>query len=78
MAIDAAMIRDRILEALPGADVQVKDLTGGGDHWSAHVVSPAFEGKGPLDRHRMIYAAMGTWMQQEIHALALTTVTPTE
>jgi len=72
------MIRDRILTALPGADVEVTDLTGGGDHWSARVVSPAFEGKGLLDRHRMIYAAMGTWMRQEIHALALTTVTPTE
>jgi len=78
MAIDAAAIRDRILAALPDARVEIKDMTGGGDHWSAHVVSEAFAGKGLVDRHRLVYAALGGLMRQEIHALALTTVTPSE
>jgi stress-induced morphogen len=40
------------------------------------VVSPAFVGKAPLARHRMVYATLGELMGGAIHALALTTLTP--
>ena len=42
------------------------------------MVTPAFQGRLPVDRHRMIYAALGDAMQSDIHALALETLTPTE
>jgi stress-induced morphogen len=42
------------------------------------VVSPAFHGKSLVERHRMVYAALGELMRREIHALALTTETPEE
>src|SRR4029079_11075920 len=48
-------IRARIRAALPDADVAVTDTTGGGDHFSATVVSSQFAGKGPVDRHRLVY-----------------------
>jgi stress-induced morphogen len=78
MSIGPDFIRDRIRAALPDAQVTVSDTTGGGDHFAATVVSTAFLGKGPVDRHRMVYAALGDAMRGPIHALALTTETPEE
>jgi stress-induced morphogen len=71
-------ISARIRTALPDADVRVVDTTGGGDHFQATVVSAAFADKGLLDRHRLVYAALGEAMRGPIHALALTTETPEE
>ena len=74
-------IRTRIRAALPDADVTVRDTTGGGDHFDATVVSAAFAGKGPVERHRLVYAALSeaiTGPAAPIHALALTTATPEE
>jgi acid stress-induced BolA-like protein IbaG/YrbA len=64
--------------ALPGSRAAVRDLTGGGDHFELIVVAVAFEGKGPVDRHRMVYSALGSAVGNEIHALALKTLTPAE
>ena len=71
-------ISARIRTALPDADVRVVDTTGGGDHFQVTVVSAAFADKGLLDRHRLVYAALGEAMRGPIHALALTTETPEE
>ena len=74
-------IRTRIRTALPDADVRITDTTGGGDHFDATVISSAFAGKGPVDRHRLVYAALGDTIigpTAPIHALALTTATPEE
>jgi stress-induced morphogen len=76
--VTANEIETRIRAALPDAQVSVADTTGGGDHWAATVVTPAFQGKMLIDRHRMIYAALGELMRVQIHALALTTDTPEE
>ncbi|HVV50091.1 MAG TPA: BolA family transcriptional regulator [Polyangia bacterium] len=74
-------IRARIRAALPDAEVNVVDTTGGGDHFQATVVSPVFADKGLVDRHRLVYAALGDVIRgpaAPIHALALTTETPEE
>ena len=74
-------IRARIRAAIPDADVAVRDTTGGGDHFDATVVSAAFAGKGPVERHRLVYAALNDAIigpAAPIHALALTTATPEE
>ncbi|NER05072.1 MAG: BolA family transcriptional regulator [Okeania sp. SIO3C4] len=64
---------------LPDAQVQVQDLTGGGDHLQATVVSSQFEGKTRVKQHQMVYAAVKEPMASEaIHALALKTYTPQE
>ena len=78
MAISPEDIRALIRAALPDAHVAVDDTTGGGDHFAATVVSAAFAGKGPVDRHRLVYAALGAAMNGPIHALALETSTPEE
>jgi stress-induced morphogen len=76
--ITASEIESMILTALPDARIQVRDTTGGGDHYEAIIVSPAFVGKTRVNRHRMVYGALQDAMQARIHALALVTMTPEE
>jgi stress-induced morphogen len=66
-------IRALLLEAFPGASVDVTDLTGTQDHFQAVVVAPQFGGKSRIDQHKMVYGALGGLMSGPIHALALTT-----
>ena len=51
---------------------------GGGGHYSLTIVSPQFSGKNTLARHRLIYTALGSMMQQQIHALAIRAYAPEE
>lgn len=76
--ITAEEIESMILTALPDARIRVHDTTGGGDHYEAIIVSPAFVGKTRVNRHRMIYGALQDAMKERIHALALVTLTPEE
>jgi acid stress-induced BolA-like protein IbaG/YrbA len=69
-------IEELIRAALPGATVQV--LSGDNVHFEATVVSAEFEGKRALQRHQMVYRALGDRMGGEIHALQLATLTPAE
>ncbi|QYO63457.1 BolA family protein [Leptolyngbya sp. 7M] len=62
---------------LPDAQVQVQDLTGGGDHYQVVVVSSLFEGKGLVQQHQLVYRALQQEMSSEaIHALTMKTYTP--
>lgn len=70
-------VEDMIKTALPDAQVQVQDLTGGGDHYQAVVVSAEFLGKTLVQQHQLVYGAVRQAMSSEaIHALALKTYTP--
>jgi stress-induced morphogen len=72
-------IKSILERALPGSTVEPRDLTGGGDHWQVVIVSPAFEGKGLVEQHRMVNEALKNEMgDQRIHALALKTFTPAQ
>ena len=54
------------------------DVAGDGHHFEARIVSPAFRGLSRVARHRLVYAAMGDRMREEVHALSMTTLTPEE
>lgn len=75
--LDADFVKTRILEALPGSEVEVRDTTGTGDHFEARVVSPAFAGKPMVQQHQLVYAPLQQWLKTgELHALALKTYSP--
>jgi stress-induced morphogen len=76
MGMSGSEIQALIREALPDAEVTVEDLAGDGNHYRAHVVSPAFRGKSRVQQHQMVYRALGGRMGGELHALALTTEAP--
>lgn len=65
-----------IRAGLPGAEVAVKSEDN--VHFEATVVSSAFAGLRPLQRHQLVYKTLGDRMGGEIHALALQTLAPTE
>lgn len=74
--MDTSTIENLIRQGLPDATVEVHGADG--VHFEAVVVSPAFAGKLPLARHRMVYATLGELMGGAIHALSLRTLTPEE
>jgi stress-induced morphogen len=70
-------LKTMIVQELPDAVVQLQDLTGGGDHYEAVVVSAAFAGKSLVQQHQMVYRAVNAVMaSEELHAFALKTFTP--
>ncbi len=76
MAMDAGEIERLIKDAFPDARIRIEDLAGDGDHYSAHVISSAFDGKSRVQQHQMVYAALKGKMGGELHALALQTSPP--
>ena len=54
------------------------EVEGDGQHFQALIVSPAFAGKRLIQRHQLVYAALGDRMKAEIHALSMKTLTPEE
>lgn len=53
-------------------------VTGDGQHFEATIVSALFEGKRPIARHQLVYAALGDRMRAQIHALSMKTIAPSE
>jgi acid stress-induced BolA-like protein IbaG/YrbA len=66
-------IKHNIEEKLPCEFVEVD---GDGHHFEALIVSAVFQGKTPVQRHQLVYAALGDRMREEIHALSMRTLTP--
>ncbi|MGD2025932.1 MAG: BolA family transcriptional regulator [Methyloceanibacter sp.] len=76
MAMAAADIERLILERFPDAKVEIEDLAGDGDHYSASVVTEEFRGKSRVQQHQMVYEALKGNMGGVLHALALKTSAP--
>jgi stress-induced morphogen len=71
---DLAELKSMIEAALPGAEVEVVDETGGGDHLRATVAASQFEGLNRLDQHRLVKAAVRERFEDgSIHALSVKT-----
>ena len=81
-------IRAQLAQALPGAAIELIDdshrhaghagARDGRGHFSARIVSGAFAGLRPLQRHQLVYRALDELMRTDIHALSITALTPEE
>lgn len=70
------LVRERLERAFEGS-VQVRDLTGTDNHFEVRVVSAAFEGKTPVERHKLVYAPLLDWIEDDtVHALSVRAYTP--
>ena len=76
MAMRAEEIEAMIVEAIPDARVEIRDLAGDGDHYAARVVSDSFAGMSRIKQHQAVYAALKGKMGGELHALQLETAVP--
>ena len=73
MGMDLKEIEKLIKEALPDASVEIEDLAGDGNHYSAPVTSSQFSGKSKIEQHKLVYASLKGKMGNELHALAIKT-----
>ena len=73
MPMEQSEIERLIKASLPDAEVEIIDLAGDNNHFSAHVTSSTFEGKSRIQQHKMVYDALGDKMGGILHALALKT-----
>lgn len=71
--ISADEVRQMVLQALPGAVVSVRDLTGTGDHWEISAEGPMFKGLTLIEQHRLVHAAVASEMDRRIHAIQVRT-----
>ena len=73
MAMNLKEIEVLIIAALPDASVEIQDLAGDGNHYSATIISSQFSGKSKIEQHKMVYNSLQGKMGNELHALAIKT-----
>ena len=73
MAMDLKEIENLIREAFPDATIDIQDLAGDGNHYSATIISSQFSGKSKIEQHKMVYNSLKGKMGYELHALAIKT-----
>ncbi|HSF93495.1 MAG TPA: BolA family transcriptional regulator [Thermohalobaculum sp.] len=79
MPVPASMIERLILDAFPGAKVEITDLAGDNNHFAANVVAEEFRGKNRVQQQRMVNEALKSILEGQnapLHALALQTSAP--
>jgi len=73
MPIKIEEIKKLIKESLPDAIIQIKDLAGDENHYSANIKSKLFSGKSRVEQHKIVYKSLKGKMGNELHALSITT-----
>ena len=73
MAMDLKEIENLIKAAMPDAIIDIQDLAGDGNHYSATITSSEFSGKTKIEQHKMVYNSLKGKMGNELHALAIKT-----
>ena len=78
MAIPQQKLTALLQEAFPQGEITIKDLAGDGDHYAVTITSEQFTGLTLVQRHQLVYRALGQKMGNELHALSIQTLTPSE
>ena len=73
MAMDLKEIETLIKESISDAVVEIEDLAGDVNHYSATITSKEFSGKSKIEQHKMVYNSLKGKMGNELHALAIKT-----
>ena len=73
MAMNLKEIEKLIKQSIPDALVEIQDLAGDGNHYSATVSSSEFIGKSKIEQHKIVYSSLKGKMGNELHALAIKT-----
>lgn len=81
-------LRERFAAAFPDASIELDDdshlhaghagAAGGAGHYTVRIVSPRFDGRATVARHRLVYDAVRDWMPHRVHALVIVARTPSE
>ena len=75
MALSIEEIKKLIISSIPDATIEIKDLMGDNNHYSAKITSKIFNGKSKIEQHKLVYKSLQGKMGNELHALSITTET---
>tara|TARA_B100001029_G_C15061449_1_gene458879 strand:- start:1610 stop:1840 length:231 start_codon:yes stop_codon:yes gene_type:complete len=73
MALTIKEIKELIISSIPDANIEIKDLVGDNNHYSAKITSKIFNGKSKIEQHKLVYKSLKGKMGNELHALTITT-----
>jgi stress-induced morphogen len=73
MALSIEEIKKLIIGSIPDATIEIKDLVGDSNHYSAKITSKIFSGKSKIEQHKLVYKSLQGKMGNELHALSITT-----
>ena len=73
MSLTIVEIKKMIKESIPDAVIDIKDLAGDNNHYSATIKSKVFKGMSKIEQHKLVYKSLKGKMGNELHALSLTT-----
>ena len=73
MALSINEITKLITDSIPDADIEIKDLVGDSNHYSAKITSKIFNGISKIEQHKLVYKSLKGKMGNELHALSITT-----
>jgi len=73
MALSIEEIKKLIVNSIPDAIIEIKDLVGDNNHYSAKITSKIFNGKSKIEQHKLVYKSLQGKMGNELHALSITT-----
>ena len=73
MPIKIEEIKKLIIESIPDANIEIKDLMGDNNHYSAKIRSKIFKGMSKVEQHKLVYKSLKGKMGNELHALSITT-----
>mgnify|MGYP001229093030 FL=1 len=73
MALSIEEIKKLITSSIPDATIEIKDLVGDNNHYSAKIISKEFNGLSKIDQHKLVYKSLQGKMGNELHALSITT-----
>ena len=74
MSLKMEEIKNLIKSAIPDAEINIQDLAGDENHYSATIKSKVFNGISKIEQHKIVYKALKGKMGNELHALALNTI----
>ena len=74
MGLKLEEIKILIKESIPDAEIDIQDLAGDENHYSATIKSKIFNGKSKIEQHKIVYKSLKGKMCNELHALALNTI----
>ena len=73
MSLSEKEIENLIKDSIPDATIEIKDLMGDQNHYSAKISSKIFSGKSKIEQHKLVYKSLKGKMGNELHALSITT-----
>ena len=73
MALPIEEIKQLIISSIPDASIEIKDLMGDSNHYSAIISSKMFKGLNNIEQHKLVYKSLKGKMGNELHALSITT-----